>query len=289
MSTKRREPHAIIRPIAYTGNKGGIVLTGNYPGERGKLNYFLQHGVVVQKLEKKQIEHNIRFTDVNLQYNIYDDDASYDSKAEINFYRNHPLVNVIGEKRKPSAKFEMEFVQKLKKEKVDSTEQIMEVMFAVKGMSAREKKDLMYFFKQNPSDRTDTDIFMYLCDLHTGLLTTDNEKRALFVERFIKQQGKDVLLNTQIRIDINKGIESGYLTEKAGILYFDSINMGSSEEARIAYFIDNPIQYENMKKSFVENGFAEAGLDAKKKEPKVDIAWEEANKMAQEAKAEGKK
>ncbi len=262
MISKRKEPYAIIRPIGFAGKGGGVTLPGAYAGKRGAMKYIHQDGRVTAELKKGQREWNIRFSAENMQYNIIKDSEQDDfCDSLVEYFMEHPLVSKHGEKKKTGSKFEIEIVRDTKKKKEDSVNDIMKAMVTIKGMKDDEVKDVLYFFGNNPEGMDSSDMFLHLCDLNSGVFA-DKEKRDLFISRYVDAKGKDVILETQIQIDINKALASGYLDERGGVLYFESRTLGSTPESKIAYFIDNPSDYDNMRKSLSDNGYIKSAVKA---------------------------
>lgn len=290
MVSKRKEPYAIIRPIGFGGKGGGVTLPGAYSGKRGTMKYIHQDGRITSELKKGQREWNIRFSAENMQYNIVKESEHDDfCDALVEYYSNHPLVSKHGEKKKTGSKFEIEIVKETKRKKEDSVNDIMKAMVTVKGMDTDAMKDVLYFFGNNPEGMDSSDMFLHLCDLNSGVFA-DKVNRDLFISRYIDAKGKDVVLETQIQIDINKALASGYLDEKGGVLYFESKTLGSTPESKIAYFIDNPDDYTNMRKNLADHGYIKGEVKSPTRHEKAVEKKEEAadlvSKMAAEIKEE---
>jgi hypothetical protein len=258
------EPLAIIRPIGFSHTSGAITLPGVYQDLKTKENkYILQNGLIVNELGKKQAENNVKFHNQFMHMNIFEE--THQATNLIAFYKDHPLVNVMGDKRKPNAKFELEVVAETKQENLSESKAMLKAMAFVDSLDEQGLKDLIYFFKGSPVGMSKDDMFLRLCSNKNGLLL-NKENRDRLLKMYVDSSAKDYLAETQVQVFIQMALQCGYLEEKSqGALYVGHRMIAAKDHLKISFFLDNPEELENMKRALQENGLL--SVTAPKPEP----------------------
>lgn len=279
---------AIIRPKELSNVKQAITLSSTY-NLRGKEYSLNQHGEV----RSGNIESNrgdLRFDGVTTQK--YIEAHSYSEiEDEIEFWLNHPLVENINGDKKNTAKFSIEILEETKSKKRSKTVNINKVISTVYGMSEAQRKDVMYFFKQDPREMSDDDIKLVLVDISEGILIREPNSTR-FIETFGSLSKSSVAERVEMMVYVNKGIATSFVTEDADKFYIGDVLIGKDEDDIALFFKDNPQMYDNLVRSLAEGGDETAYNEAHEEEATdeetpfaVRIKWE---KLYKKYKMKGK-
>jgi hypothetical protein len=120
-------------------------------------------------------------------------------------------------------------------------------------MTQAERKDVMYFFKQDPRDMNDDDVTLTLVDIEGGLLLRE-PNTSRFIETFGSLNKQSVATKVDMLVYVNKGIVSGFVTEDADKFYIGDVLIGKDEDDIALFFKDNPQMYDNLVRSLAKDG-----------------------------------
>ena len=279
---------AIIRPKELSNVKQAITLSSTY-NLRGKEYSLSQHGEV----RAGNIESNrgdLRFDGVTTQKSIQANSYS-EIEDEIEFWLSHPLVENVNGDKKNTAKFSIEILEETKSKKRSKTVNINKVISTVYGMSEAQRKDVMYFFKQDPREMSDDDIKLVLVDISEGILIREPNSTR-FIETFGSLSKSSVAERVEMMVYVNKGIATSFVTEYADKFYIGDVLIGKDEDDIALFFKDNPQMYDNLVRSLAEGGDETAYNEAHEEEATdeetpfaVRIKWE---KLYKKYKMKGK-
>ena len=253
---------AVIKPKGLNNIKHAITLSATY-NLKGREYSLTHHG----DLQSGNIDVNrgdLRFDGIGTQ-RIITGDSFEEVKEQIDFWVNHPLVEDINGTPKDSAKFTIEVIEKTKEKKRSKTVNINKVISTIYGMSEAERKDVMYFFKQDPREMSDDDIKLCLVDIVDGILLKEPESTR-FIETFGSLNKARVAERVEMMVYVNKGITTGFVTEDADKFYIGDVLIGKDEDDIALFFKDNPQMYENLVRSLAEDGDETAYNDAHEEE-----------------------
>ena len=280
---------AVIRPRGVNHVKQAITLTATYD-IRGREITLTTHGDVRQgNIDTGRGD--IRFEGaLKTEEKIFG--KSFDDVEEaIEFWSNHPMVENINLASKPEAKFTIEIIEDTKAKKRAKTASVNKVVSTVLGMSEAERKDVMYFFKQDPRDMSDDDINLVLIDFADGMLISE-PNTTTFLETFGSLNKARVAERVEMMVYVNKGIATGFVTEDANKFYIGDVLIGKDEDDIALFFKDNEQMYDNLVRSLAEAGDETAYNESHEKEATkeetpfaVKIKWE---KLYKKYKLKGK-
>ena len=253
---------AIIRPKGLTHNAEGRVLPAAY-GKNGRDYSLSRHGEVYEGVSEDSTG-DIRFNHISTEHRITrlgKDQEAVD--AEIKFWLDHPMVEDVNGESKGSALYTIEIVAKTKAKKRAKTENVNKVISSVYQMTAAQRKDVMYFFKQDPREMNDEDIILLLVDFGSGLLIQE-PNTSIFIDSFCGVTRKDKKDRVDMMIYVNKGISTGFVSEDADKFYIGDVLIGKDEDDITLFFKDNPQMYDNLVRSLSKAGDDSASDDMKK-------------------------
>ena len=176
-----------------------------------------------------------------------------DAEDEIDFWMNHPMVEDINGKGKDNSRFTIEVIAATKDKKRAKTVNVNRVVSTIYGMSEADRKDVMYFFKQDPRDMNDDDVTLELVDIEGGLLLRE-PNTSRFIETFGSLNKQSVATKVEMLVYVNKGIVSGFVTEDADKFYIGDVLIGKDEDDIALFFKDNPQMYDNLVRSLAKDG-----------------------------------
>ena len=242
---------AVIKPKGVNHIKQAVTLTATYnlKGRNISLN---QYGEVKPgNLTKNRGD--IRFAgELATESKIFGD--SFDEvEDQIDFWLHHPMVEDVNGSGKDGARFTIEIIEATKRKKRSKTVNVNRVVSTVYGMTEAERKDVMYFFKQDPRNVSDDDITLTLVDIQDGLLLKE-PNTSRFLDTFGSLNKQSVANKVEMLVYVNKGIVSGFVTEDANKFYIGDILIGKDDDDIALFFKDNPQVYDNLKRSLASDG-----------------------------------
>ena len=234
---------AVIKPKGVNHIKQAVTLTATYnlKGRNISLN---QYGEVKPgNLTKNRGD--IRFAgELATESKIFGD--SFDEvEDQINFWLHHPMVEDVNGSGKDGARFTIEIIEATKRKKRSKTVNVNRVVSTVYGMTEAERKDVMYFFKQDPRNVSDDDITLTLVDIQDGLLLKE-PNTSRFLDTFGSLNKQSVANKVEMLVYVNKGIVSGFVTEDADKFYVGDVLIGKDDDDIALFFKDNPQVYDNL-------------------------------------------
>lgn len=269
---------AIIRPKGMAHTAEGRVLPAAY-GKNGR-DYSLSRTGEVYDYLLENSTGDIRFNNITTEHKIFrvgKDQESID--AEIKFWMDHPMVEDVNGESKTTSLFTIEIVADTKAKKRAKTESVNKVISTVYQMTEAQRKDVMYFFKQDPRNMSDEDIILVLVDFSSGILIQE-PATSRFIEAFCGVTRKDKKDKVDMMIYVNKGISTGFVTEESDKFYIGDVLIGKDEDDITLFFKDNPQMYDNLVRSLSKGGDDSAKEDMKKVESGTTIVdVPEATKM----------
>jgi len=279
---------AIIRPKSFSNIKQGVTLSATY-NLRGKEYSLTQHGEV-RSGNLQTNRGDLRFDGVRTQQSI--EGKSYSEVEDrIEFWLSHPLIENLNGELKSTSKFSIEILEETKSKKRSKTVNVNKVISSVYGMTEAERRDVMYFFKQDPREMSDDDIKLVLVDIVEGILIGEPNSTR-FIETFGSLSKSSVAERVEMMVYVNKGIATGFVTENADKFYIGDVLIGKDEDDIALFFKDNEQMYENLVRSLAEGGDETAYNEAHEEEATdeetpfaVKIKWE---KLYKKYKLKGK-
>ena len=242
---------AVIKPKGVNHIKQAVTLTATYnlKGRNISLN---QYGEVKPgNLTKNRGD--LRFAgELSTESKIVGDSFE-EVSDEIKFWLNHPMVEDVNGAGKNGARFTIEIIEKTKEKKRTKTVNVNRVVSTVYGMSDAERKDVMYFFKQDPRNMSDDDVTLTLVDIEDGILLKE-PNTTRFIDTFGSLNKQSVADKVEMMVYVNKGIVSGFVTEDAGKFYIGDVLIGKDDDDIALFFKDNKQVYDNLVRSLAEDG-----------------------------------
>lgn len=280
---------AILKPKGVNHIKQAVTLTATY-SVKGKVITLDAFGEV----KSGNLEHSrgdIRFEgSLTTQSKIVADSIDEVEDA-IDFWSNHPMVENVNEDPKPGSRFTIEILEDTKSKKRAKTVSVNKVVSTVYGMTEAERKDVMYFFKQDPREMSDDDITLILVDIVDGLLIRE-PNTTRFLDTFGSLNKSRVAERVEMMVYVNKGIATGFVTEDADKFYIGDVLIGKDDDDIALFFKDNAQMYDNLVRSLAEGGDETAYNEAHEEESTdeetpfaVRIKWE---KLYKKYKMKGK-
>ena len=281
---------AILKPKGVNHIKQAITLTATYSLKGGKQVSLDSFGQV----QSGNLEHtrgDVRFEgSLNIEKKIFG--TSLDEvEDQIDFWSNHPMVENINSGVKPGSRFTIEILEDTKSKKRAKTVSVNKVVSTVYGMTEAERKDVMYFFKQDPREMSDDDITLVLVDIVDGILISE-PNTSRFIDTFGSLNKSRVAERVEMMVYVNKGIATGFVTEDADKFYIGDVLIGKDEDDIALFFKDNAQMYDNLVRSLAEGGDETAYNEAHEEESTneetpfaVRIKWE---KLYKKYKMKGK-
>ncbi len=280
---------AVIRPKGVNHVKQAVTLTATY-NIRGREVTLTSHGDIRQG-NIDEGRGDIRFDGSLTTENKIFGQSYNEVEEQIDFWSNHPMVENINSDPKPNSRFTIEIFEDTKAKKRAKTVSVNKVVSTVLGMSEAERKDVMYFFKQDPRDLSDDDINVVLIDFADGLLISE-PNTTRFLDTFGSLSEEKVAERVEMMVYVNKGIATGFVTENANKFYIGDVLIGKDDDDISLFFKDNEQMYENLVRSLAEGGDETAYNDAHEEEATdeetpfaVKIKWE---KLYKKYKLKGK-
>ena len=280
---------AVIRPKGVNHVKQAVTLTATY-NIRGREVTLTSHGDIRQG-NIDEGRGDIRFDGSLTTENKIFGQSYNEVEEQIDFWSNHPMVENINSDPKPNSRFTIEIFEDTKAKKRAKTVSVNKVVSTVLGMSEAERKDVMYFFKQDPRDLSDDDINVVLIDFADGLLISE-PNTTRFLDTFGSLSEEKVAERVEMMVYVNKGIATGFVTENANKFYIGDVLIGKDDDDIALFFKDNEQMYENLVRSLAEGGDETAYNDAHEEEATdeetpfaVKIKWE---KLYKKYKLKGK-
>ncbi len=242
---------AVIKPKGVNHIKQAVTLTATY-SLKGRSISLNQYGEV-KPGNLTTNRGDIRFAgELATESKIFGESVE-DVEDEIDFWMNHPMVEDINGKGKDSSRFTIEVIAATKDKKRAKTVNVNRVVSTVYGMTQAERKDVMYFFKQDPRDMNDDDVTLTLVDIEGGLLLRE-PNTSRFIETFGSLNKQSVATKVEMLVYVNKGIVSGFVTEDADKFYIGDVLIGKDEDDIALFFKDNPQMYDNLVRSLAKDG-----------------------------------
>ena len=242
---------AVIKPKGVNHIKQAVTLTATY-SLKGRSISLNQYGEV-KPGNLTTNRGDIRFAgELATESKIFGESVE-DAEDEIDFWMNHPMVEDINGKGKDSSRFTIEVIAATKDKKRAKTVNVNRVVSTVYGMTQAERKDVMYFFKQDPRDMNDDDVTLTLVDIEGGLLLRE-PNTSRFIETFGSLNKSSVAKKVEMLVYVNKGIVSGFVTEDADKFYIGDVLIGKDEDDIALFFKDNPQMYDNLVRSLAKDG-----------------------------------
>ena len=261
---------AIIRPKGMAHTAEGRVLPAAY-GKNGRDYSLSRHGEVYEGILEGSTG-DIRFSHISTEHTITRHGKDQESvDAEIKFWLDHPMVEDMNGESKATALFSIEIIAQTKAKKRAKTESVNKVISTVYQMTEAKRKDVMYFFKQDPRNMSDEDIVLVLVDFGSGILIQE-PNTSLFIESFCGVTRKDKKDKVDMMIYVNKGISTGFVTEESNKFYIGDVLIGKDEDDITLFFKDNPQMYDNLVRSLSKGGDDSAKEDMKKVESGTTLA-----------------
>jgi len=254
---------AVIRPKGVNHIKQAVTLTATY-NIKGKEITLTSHGDVRQG-NIDEGRGDIRFDGSLTTENKIFGKSFDDVEEEIEFWSNHPMVENVNFDPKPNSRFTIEIFEDTKAKKRAKTVSVNKVVSTVYGMSEADRKDVMYFFKQDPREMSDDDITLVLVDIVDGLLISE-PNTTRFLDTFGSLDKTRVAERVEMMVYVNKGITTGFVTEDADKFYIGDVLIGKDEDDIALFFKDNPQMYENLVRSLAEGGDETAYNEAHEEE-----------------------
>jgi hypothetical protein len=241
----------VIKPKGVNHIKQAVTLTATY-SLKGRSISLNQYGEV-KPGNLTTNRGDIRFAgELATESKIFGESVE-DAEDEIDFWMNHPMVEDINGKGKDSSRFTIEVIAATKDKKRAKTVNVNRVVSTVYGMTQAERKDVMYFFKQDPRDMNDDDVTLTLVDIEGGLLLRE-PNTSRFIETFGSLNKQSVATKVDMLVYVNKGIVSGFVTEDADKFYIGDVLIGKDEDDIALFFKDNPQMYDNLVRSLAKDG-----------------------------------
>tara|TARA_R110000850_G_scaffold122616_9_gene240590 strand:- start:2633 stop:3562 length:930 start_codon:yes stop_codon:yes gene_type:complete len=242
---------AVIKPKGVNHIKQAVTLTATY-SLKGRSISLNQYGEV-KPGNLTTNRGDIRFAgELATESKIFGDSVE-EVEDQIDFWMNHPMVEDINGKGKDSSRFTIEVIAATKDKKRAKTVSVNRVVSTIYGMSEAERKDVMYFFKQDPRDMNDDDVTLELVDIEGGLLLRE-PNTSRFIETFGSLNKSSVAKKVEMLVYVNKGIVSGFVTEDADKFYIGDVLIGKDEDDIALFFKDNPQMYDNLVRSLADGG-----------------------------------
>ena len=280
---------AVIRPKGVNHVKQAVTLTATY-NIRGKEITLTSHGDVRQG-NIDEGRGDIRFDGALTTESKIFAQSFDDVEEQIDFWSNHPMVENVNSDPKPNSRFTIEIFEDTKAKKRAKTVSVNKVVSSVYGMSEAERKDVMYFFKQDPREMSDDDITLVLVDIVDGILISE-PNTSRFLDTFGSLNKSRVAERVEMMVYVNKGIATGFVTEDADKFYIGDVLIGKDEDDIALFFKDNAQMYDNLVRSLAEGGDETAYNEAHEEESTneetpfaVRIKWE---KLYKKYKMKGK-
>ena len=242
---------AVIKPKGVNHIKQAVTLTATYSlkGRNISLNQFGE----VKPGNLTTSRGDIRFAgELATESKIFGDSLE-DVEDQIEFWMSHPMVEDVNGKGKDGSRFTIEVIAATKDKKRAKTVSVNRVVSTVYGMTQAERKDVMYFFKQDPRDMNDDDITLTLVDIEGGLLLSE-PNTSRFIETFGSLNKQSVATKVEMLVYVNKGIVSGFVREDADKFYIGDVLIGKDEDDIALFFKDNPQMYDNLVRSLAKGG-----------------------------------
>jgi len=242
---------AVIKPKGVNHIKQAVTLTATY-SLKGRSVSLNQYGEVKPgNLNKNRGD--IRFAgELSTESKIFGESAE-EVEDQIDFWMNHPMVEDVNGKSKDSSRFTIEVIAATKDKKRAKTVSVNRVVSTIYGMTQAERKDVMYFFKQDPRDMNDDDVTLTLVDIEGGLLLRE-PNTSRFIDTFGSLNKSSVAKKVEMLVYVNKGIVSGFVTEDADKFYIGDVLIGKDEDDIALFFKDNPQMYDNLVRSLADGG-----------------------------------
>jgi hypothetical protein len=242
---------AVIKPKGVNHIKQAVTLTATY-SLKGRSISLNQYGEV-KPGNLTTNRGDIRFAgELATESKIFGESVE-EVEDQIDFWMNHPMVEDINGKGKDSSRFTIEVIAATKDKKRAKTVSVNRVVSTIYGMSEAERKDVMYFFKQDPRDMSDDDVTLELVDIEGGLLLRE-PNTSRFIETFGSLNKSSVARKVEMLVYVNKGIVSGFVTEDADKFYIGDVLIGKDEDDIALFFKDNPQMYDNLVRSLADGG-----------------------------------
>lgn len=247
---KEMKEIAVIKPKNLNNLKQAITLSTTY--NLGGREYSLDRFKNVLNGNINSDRGDFRFDGVGMQEVIRAQSVE-DVKEALDFFLNHPLIEDVNGKAKSGAYFTIEILEKTKEKKKAKTVNVNRVVSMVYGMSEADRKDVMYFFRQNPRGMSDDDITLILVDIEDGLLIKE-PNTSLFLSTFGSMSKSSVAERVEMMVYVNKGLVSGFVTEDAKKFYIGDTLIGKDEDDIALFFKENQQMYDNLVKSLADAG-----------------------------------
>ena len=242
---------AVIKPKGVNHIKQAVTLTATYSlkGRNISLN---QYGEV-KPGNLTTSRGDIRFAgELATESKIFGESVD-EVEDQIDFWMNHPMVEDVNGKSKDSSRFTIEVIAATKDKKRAKTVSVNRVVSTIYGMTQAERKDVMYFFKQDPRDMNDDDVTLTLVDIEGGLLLRE-PNTSRFIDTFGSLNKSSVAKKVEMLVYVNKGIVSRFVTEDADKFYIGDVLIGKDEDDIALFFKDNPQMYDNLVRSLADGG-----------------------------------
>jgi len=254
---------AVIRPKGVNHIKQAVTLTATY-NIKGREITLTSHGDVRQG-NIDEGRGDIRFDGSLTTENKIFGQSFDDVEEQIEFWSNHPMVENVNFDPKPNSRFTIEIFEDTKAKKRAKTVSVNKVVSTVYGMTEADRKDVMYFFKQDPRDMSDDDITLVLVDIVDGLLISE-PNTTRFLDTFGSLDKTRVAERVEMMVYVNKGIATGFVTEDADKFYIGDVLIGKDEDDIALFFKDNSQMYDNLVRSLAEGGDETAYNEAHEEE-----------------------
>jgi hypothetical protein len=254
---------AVIRPKGINHLKQAVTLTATY-SVKGK-SYTMNAYGEVKSGNLEESRGDIRFEGGLTTENKIFGETVDDVRDQVDFWLNHPMVENINGEVKSGSRFTIEIFNQTKAKKKAKTVSVNRVVSSVYGMTEAERKDVMYFFRQDPREMSDDDITLTLVDIEDGILLREPDTTK-FLETFGSIRKSNVAERVEMMVYVNKGIVSGFVKEAADKFYIGDILIGKDDDDIALFFKDNPQVYDNLVRSLSDSGDETAYNDANEEE-----------------------
>lgn len=242
----------IIKPI----HSRNITLLGEYYDKaNSRVLTLLTSGEVTDaplRADQRKFYHKFMPNRPELRYEfIWLDDLksetplqSFKRKKEelmVEFYRNHPYINVDGLEPKPQALFTLHIVEDIVKQDYEKLKRKGLVYNTVNDADIESLRNISFMFGGNPVDKTQEEIFLELVDFNNGRLMIGNRPEE-FLEKWDGNKNPDM----PYLINIKKAIAYKIIETKNNNYCIANQIIGSSIEDVVAYMKGNPDTYESF-------------------------------------------
>lgn len=234
--------------ITPTRTRGNVTIVGSYRDRKTDKEYFLSTSgkKVTTSIEEDERVFQHTFQD-GYPLTITLDDSDFQSKAVIDFWKNHPLVSAAGYSN-PNLVGE-QFIFEIKNEKVkadyDSLIGKLTCVSQVTAMNEQERRNLAFALGSDPRGMSNEEVYISLIGLTLGGIAI--AKREL-VSTFLTVRSAERIAT----IYANKAIQYGIIRQEGSVYKIGGRNCGTTIDSVISMIMSDNDMFENYIKPEVD-------------------------------------